>query len=135
MSNIMQAVREQKNLTTLNRGVLASGLDNVLLGRGPFTLFAPTDVAFQKLERSTVEKLLQPQNKTELSGILRQHVVQGKLKYEDLKDGETLKSLSGKELSVRVKDGQVSIEGANINTRDLLVSNGVIHALDTLLHN
>ncbi len=129
----MQAVRGQKSLTTLNRGVLASGLDNVLLGNGPFTLFAPTDAAFEKLERSTVEDLLRSINKTELRGILNQHVVAGKLNYKDLKDGEKLKTLSGKELSINVKNGQVSIDGSNIENRDLIASNGIIHSLDTVL--
>jgi uncharacterized surface protein with fasciclin (FAS1) repeats len=135
MSNIMQVIREQKSLSTLNRGVLASGLDNVLLGKGPFTLFAPTNVAFEKLERSTVENLLERENKSLLSAIMSKHVVRGKLNYRDLKDGETLKTLSGKELSVKVKDGQVSIDGADIKNRDLNVSNGIVHSLDTVLQD
>ena len=135
MSNITQVVRIEKNMTTLNKGVIASGLDQILSGSGPFTVFAPSDLAFEKLDSGTVETLLKPENKTKLTDLLNQHVVAGKINFKDLKDGEKLKTLSGKELSVKVKDGKVTVGGANIQNRDMQTSNGVIHSLDTVLKN
>jgi len=135
MSNITQVVRIEKNMTTLNKGVIASGLDQILSGSGPFTVFAPSDLAFEKLDSGTVETLLKPENKTKLTDLLNQHVVAGKINFKDLKDGEKLKTLNGKELSVKVKDGKVTVDGANIQNRDMQTSNGVIHSLDTVLKN
>src|SRR5678815_4448018 len=126
MSNITQVVKQDKLLTTLNRGVTASGLDQVLSGTGPFTLFAPSDLAFEKLEGGTIENLLKAENKLKLADLLNHHVVLGKIAFRDLKDGEKLKTMNGKELSVNIKDGQVSVNGAIIQQRDVKTSNGVI---------
>ena len=135
MTNITQSIKNEKNLTTWNRGVMASGLDQILSGAGPFTVFAPSDLAFEKLESGMVENLLQPENKTKLTDLLNYHVIAGKIDFKDLKDGETLKSLNGKELSVQVKGGKVSVNDATIQNRDVQTSNGVIHSLDTVLKN
>jgi uncharacterized surface protein with fasciclin (FAS1) repeats len=135
MSNITQVVNAEKNMTTLKRGIVASGLDQVLSGTGPFTVFAPSDMAFGKLESGTLEGLLKPENKLKLVALLNHHVVAGKISFKELKDGDKLKSLSGKELSVKVKDAKVSIDGATVQNRDVASSNGVIHSLDTVLNN
>ena len=135
MSNITQVVKNEKNMTTMNRGVVASGLDQILSGTGPFTVFAPSDLAFGKLESGIVEDLLKPENKLKLAALLNHHIVSGKVNFKDLKDGEKLKALNGKELSVKVKDGKVSVDGAMIQNRDVETSNGVIHSLDTVLKN
>ena len=135
MSNITQVVKKKKNMTTLNRGVRASGLNQVLSGRGPFTVFAPSDLAFGKLEGGTIENLLKAENKLKLTDLLNHHVVAGKIEFKDLKDGEKLKTMNGKELSVHIKDGEVSVNGATIQQRDVKTSNGVIHSLDTVLKN
>ena len=135
MSNITQVVKNEKNMTTLNRGVMASGLDQILSGTGPFTVFAPSDLAFGKLETGKVEDLLKPENKLKLTDLLNHHVVSGKVNFKDLKDGEKLKALNGKELSVKIIDGKVSVDGAIIQNRDVETSNGVIHSLDTVLKN
>jgi uncharacterized surface protein with fasciclin (FAS1) repeats len=135
MSNITQVVKNEKNMTTMNRGVFASGLDQILSGTGPFTVFAPSDLAFGKLESGIVENLLKPESKIKLTALLNHHIVSGKVNFKDLKDGEKLKALNGKELSVKVKDGKVSVDGAMIQNRDVETSNGVIHSLDTVLKN
>ena len=135
MSNITQVVKNEKNMTTMNRSVVASGLDQILSGTGPFTVFAPSDLAFGKLESGIVEDLLKPENKLKLAALLNHHIVSGKVNFKDLKDGEKLKTLNGKELSVKVKDGKVSVDGAMIQNRDVETSNGVIHSLDTVLKN
>lgn len=133
MTNITQVVNEDKNMTTLKRGVLATGLDKVLSGTGPFTVFAPSDLAFEKLEKGVLENLLKPENKAQLVDVLNHHVVSGKIHLKDLKDGEKLKTVNGKELHVHVKDGHVSIEGAKIQGHDVPTSNGVIHSLDKVM--
>ena len=133
MSNITQVVNSEKNMTTLKKGVHASGLDQILSSTGPFTLFAPSDLAFEKIDKTVLENLLKPENKTKLTDLLNYHVIPGKISYKDLKDGEKLKTVNGKELLVHVKDGNVSIEGCVIRNRDVKTSNGVIHSLDTVM--
>jgi uncharacterized surface protein with fasciclin (FAS1) repeats len=133
MSNITQVVNAEKSMTILKKSVRASGLDSVLSGAGPYTVFAPSDLAFEKLEKGVLDNLLQPENKAKLADILNYHVVSGKIQFKDLKDGEKLKTLNGKELHVHVKDGQVKIEGAEIKSHDLASSNGVIHSVDMVM--
>jgi uncharacterized surface protein with fasciclin (FAS1) repeats len=133
MSNITQVVNAEKNMTILKKSVSAAGLDNVLSGTGPFTVFAPNDLAFEKLEKGLLDNLLKPENKAKLADVLNYHVVSGKVHFKDLKDGEKLKTLNGKELHVHVKDGNVRIEGSRILSHDLSSTNGVIHSLDTVM--
>jgi uncharacterized surface protein with fasciclin (FAS1) repeats len=135
VSNITQVVNAEKNMTTLKKGIVASGLDQVLSGAGPFTVFAPSDMAFGKLESGVIESLLKAENKIKLTSLLNHHVVAGKINFKDLKDGDKLKNLAGKELLVKVKDAKVSIDGAIVQNRDVASSNGVIHSLDTVLSN
>ena len=135
MSNITQVVKQDKYLTTLNRGITASELNQVLSATGPFTLFAPSDLAFGKLEGGVIQNLLKAENKLQLADLLNHHVVMGKIEFKDLKDGEKLKTINGKELSIHIKNGKVSINGAIIQQRDVETSNGVIHSLDTVLNN
>jgi uncharacterized surface protein with fasciclin (FAS1) repeats len=133
MSNITQVVNVDKNMTTLKRGVIASGLNKILSGTGPYTVFAPTNLAFEKLESGVVDSLLKPENKANLIEVLNSHVVSGKFNIKDLKDGEKLRTVNGRELLVQVTDGDVSIQGAKIQNGDLQTSNGVIHSLDTVM--
>lgn len=135
MSNITQVVKGEKNMTTMNKGVIASGLNQVLSGAGPFTLFAPSDLAFEKLESGALENLLKPENKIKLTSLLKYHIVPGKINFKDLKNGDKLKTLNGTELSVTVTDVKVTIDEATIQNRDLKTSNGVIHSLDNVLKN
>ena len=133
MSNITQVVNVNKNMTTLKKGVIASGLDKVLSSSGPYTVFAPSDLAFRKLDTGIFETLLKPENKTKLVDILNYHIVAGKLNYNDLKEGGKLTTVNGQELSVQVKESHVYIQGAEIEKCDLQTSNGVIHVLDTVM--
>jgi uncharacterized surface protein with fasciclin (FAS1) repeats len=133
MLNITQVVNEDRHMSTLRKSVIASGLDKVLNGAGPFTVFAPTDLAFDKLDKGVLENLLKPENKAKLADVLNYHVVSGKINFKDLKDGEKLKTMNGKELKVHVKDGHVTIANAAIQNHDLQTSNGVIHSLDSVI--
>lgn len=133
MSNIAQVVNVDKQMTTLKRGVIAAGLDKKLSETGPFTVFAPSDHAFGMLDKGVLEDILSPENKAKLTDVLNLHVVSGKILFKDLKDGETLKTINGKEIQVQVRDGAVCIDGAKIHRRELQASNGVIYSLDTVM--
>lgn len=122
-------------MTTLKRGMHGSDLDQLLSTSGPYTLFAPSDMAFGKLETSVIDNLLKTENKANLTDFMRNHIVDGKVNYTDLKNGEKLKTLGGKEVTVEVKDGKTLIDGSVIQSRDVKASNGVIHSLDTVLNN
>ena len=133
MSNITQLVNVEKNMTTLKKSVHASGLDQVLSGTGPYTVFAPTDIAFAKLDKGILDNLLKPENKTKLADLLNHHVVEGKINFRDLKDGEKLKTVNGKQLVVHVKDGHTTVDGAIIQSHDVQATNGIIHSLETVM--
>jgi uncharacterized surface protein with fasciclin (FAS1) repeats len=133
MSNITQLVNVEKNMTTLKKSVHASGLDQVLSGKGPYTVFAPTDIAFAKLDKGILDNLLKPENKTKLTDLLNHHVVEGKINFKDLKDGEKLKTVNGKQLVVHVKDGHTTVDGAVIQGHDVQATNGIIHSLETVM--
>jgi len=135
MSNITQVVNTDKNMTTLKKGVHASDLDQLLSSTGPFTMFAPLNLAFEKLAEGTMNKLLEPENKIALTSLINRHVVADKMNFKDLKDGEKLKSLEGKELLVKITGNEVHIDGALIQNHDIKTTNGVMHTLDTVLNN
>lgn len=119
--------------STLVAAVTAAGLVETLSGAGPFTVFAPTNAAFAALPAGTVDNLLKPENKADLTGILTYHVVAGALKAADLTDGQKLKTVNGAELTVSIKDGKVMIDGANVTAADLTAGNGVVHVLDAVV--
>lgn len=119
--------------TTLVDAVKEAGLVETLKGPGPFTVFAPTNAAFEKLPQGTVDTLMMPENKQELTSILTYHVVPGALKIEDLQDGQELTTVQGETLTVYKKDGVVMINDATITTSDVVSSNGVTHVIDMVL--
>jgi uncharacterized surface protein with fasciclin (FAS1) repeats len=121
-------------MTTLKKTIIATNLDQVLSSSGPYTFFAPSDLAFAKLEKDTVNNLLKPENSGKLTDLLNLHVVNGRIAFKELEDGQKLKTLQGKELAVQVKDGTVSIDNAVIQNHDVKTSNGVIHCVDTVLN-
>jgi len=112
---------------------MESGLGKTLSETGPFTVFAPSDKAFDKLDKEVVEDLLKPQNKAHLMEVLNLHVVEGKIHLKDLKDGEMLRTVSGKELHIKVREGVVSVDGADIHGQEVQASNGSIYSLDTVM--
>lgn len=132
MSNITQVVNTDKNLKTLKQSVHSSDLDQLLSSSGPYTFFAPSDLAFEKLEKGFLENLLEPANKLKLTDLLNNHIVKGKVHFKDLKDGDTLETINGNQLVVEVKNGKVSIRDANVSGRDAKITNGVIHSTDTV---
>ncbi len=119
--------------TTLVAAVTAAGLVETLSGAGPFTIFAPTNAAFAALPAGTVDKLLLPESKDALTGILTYHVVSGNVKAADLTDGQVVKTLNGQDLTVSIKDGVVMINGSKVVTADLAGTNGVVHVIESVL--
>ncbi|MBL7708262.1 MAG: fasciclin domain-containing protein [Chitinophagaceae bacterium] len=133
MSNITQVVNTDKNLRTLKKGVHASDLDQLLSSTGPFTFFAPSDLAFEKLDHGMMIDLLEPQNRPKLADLLSNHIVNGQINYKDMKDGDTLTTVNGKQLTLQVKNGAVSIGNIPVTQREARISNGVMHLLDTVM--
>ncbi len=121
-------------MTTLKKTIIATNLDQVLSSTGPYTLFAPSDLAFAKLEPEAVNDLLRPEHTAKLTDLLNMHIIERRIAFKDLEDGQKLLTLNGKELSVEVKDGAVKIDGAVILNHDVKSSNGVIHCVDTVLN-
>jgi uncharacterized surface protein with fasciclin (FAS1) repeats len=120
------------SFNTLVAAVKAAGLVETLQGKGPFTIFAPTDEAFAKLPAGTVESLLKPENKDQLIAILTYHVVAGKVMAADVKTMQA-KTVNGKELTIKVADGKVTVDSAKVTKTDVAASNGVIHVIDTVV--
>lgn len=100
---------------------------------GPFTVFAPTDAAFAALPEGTVESLLAPESKDQLTSVLTYHVVAGNVMAADLSDGQVVETLNGQEITVFITDGKVMINNASVSAADLSGSNGVIHVIDGVL--
>ena len=120
------------SFNTLVAAVKAAGLVETLQGKGPFTVFAPTDEAFAKLPAGTVENLLKPENKAKLVAILTYHVLPGKVMAADVKTMKA-KTVNGQELSIKVAYGKVTVDNANVIKTDVAASNGVIHVIDTVV--
>ena len=134
MSNIVEVVVADKNLSTMSKGVKAAGIEEDLAKEGPFTVFAPSEIAFGKLPGGELTDLLKPENQERLAGVMNFHIAEGKTGFRQLKDGQKLKTISGKELLVRVyANGEVTINGAKVQSRDKEASNGVVHSLDTVM--
>ena len=136
--NIIQNAVNSKDHTTLVAAVKAAGLVSTLEGKGPFTVFAPTNSAFGKLPAGTVDNLVKPENKPALTRILTYHVVPGRLEASSLSDRKKLKTVEGEELTVKRSGDKVMIidakgDFAAITIPNVNQSNGVIHVVDTVL--
>ena len=136
--NIIQNAVNSKDHTTLVAAVKAAGLVETLEGKGPFTVFAPTNAAFGKLPAGTVDTLVKPENKPTLTKILTYHVVPGRLEASSLTDGKKLKTVEGEELTVKKSGGSVTIVDAKGGASTVTIpnvnqANGVIHVVDAVL--
>ena len=118
---------------TLAAALQAAGLVDTLKGKGPFTVFAPTDAAFAKLPAGTVESLLKPENKAKLTSILTFHVVPGNVKAADVVKLSSAKTVNGQSVAIDASGGDVKVNGARVVTADVAASNGTIHVIDTVL--
>ena len=132
-SDIVDTAVSAGKFNTLVAAVKAAGLVETLKGKGPFTVFAPTDEAFAKLPKGVVEDLLKPENKDKLVAILTYHVVPGKVMAADVVKLSSAKTIQGQEVSIKVADGGVSVDGAKVVKTDITCSNGVIHVIDSVI--
>ena len=135
-ADIVDTAVEAGSFKTLVAAVKAAGLVDTLKGKGPFTVFAPTDDAFAKLPKGTVETLLKPENKAKLQGILTYHVVAGKYDAARITASKSkqfgLKSVQGAAIAVDLRKG-VKVSGATVVKTDIGASNGIIHVIDTVI--
>jgi transforming growth factor-beta-induced protein len=131
MKNIVEIAVGDGRFTTLVAAVKAAGLVDTLAGKGPFTVFAPTDDAFKKLPAGTVEGLLKDIPK--LKSILLYHVVSGKVMAADAMKLTSANTVLGKPISIKTTGGKVMINNATVVVVDVDASNGVIHAIDAVL--
>ena len=118
---------------TLITALEAAGLVETLKGKGPFTVFAPTDEAFAKIDSAALADLLKPENKDKLTAILTYHVVSGKVMSSDIKGDMEAPTVNGKSLSIKLNYRKVTINEANVTVPDVNADNGVIHIIDAVL--
>ena len=121
------------DFSTLVAALKAAGLVDTLSGAGPFTVFAPTNAAFAKLPAGTVDNLLKPENKAQLTAILTYHVVAGKVMAADVVKLTSAKTVQGGEVAIKVDGGAVMVDGAKVVSTDIAGSNGVIHVIDSVI--
>jgi len=131
--NIVQTAIGSKDHTTLVAAVKAADLVDVLSNTGPFTVFAPTNAAFDKLPAGTVNGLLKPDKKDALQDILQYHVSVGVYQVDALQDGQTLGQVNGGNIKITKKDGKIMVNGTATVIASIQTSNGVIHVIDGVL--
>jgi len=131
--NIVQTAIANGSFETLVAAVTAAELVDTLNGEGPFTVFAPVDAAFAALPEGTVATLILPENKEKLQSILTYHVVAGKVLSSDLSDGMEATTVNGASLTIRLEEGKVFVNDAEVVIADVLTDNGVVHAINTVL--
>jgi uncharacterized surface protein with fasciclin (FAS1) repeats len=130
-NNIVQTAAAAGQFKTLIKLAGVAGLAGALEGKGPLTVFAPTDAAFAKLPRTTVAALVH--NRAKLRAVLLYHVVKGKITAAQLVKRQSVKTLNGQSLAVRVKNGVVTVGGIRVIKTNIAASNGVIHVIDSVL--
>jgi uncharacterized surface protein with fasciclin (FAS1) repeats len=121
------------SFTTLAKALQAADLVDTLKGKGPFTVFAPTDAAFAKLPPATLEDLLRPANKAKLRRILTYHVVPSRVTAADVVKLTSAKAVSGDTIAIKANGGSVMVDGAQVVKADIDASNGVIHVIDSVI--
>ncbi|NIP30232.1 MAG: fasciclin domain-containing protein [Candidatus Dadabacteria bacterium] len=121
------------SFNTLAAALQAADLVDALKQPGPYTVFAPTDQAFAKLPKGTVEDLLKPENKDELVTILTYHVVSGEVDSSEVVKLKSAKTLNGEDVKIAVVNGKVMVDNATVVKADVKASNGVIHVIDTVI--
>ncbi len=130
--SLTDLIGDSVSFTTLKAALKATGLDVTLGQKGVYTVFAPTDEAFDKLPAGTLGKLMLPENKEKLRSLLLYHVVPGQMLAVDLKDGQVT-TLNGEKVKIKVDDGKVEIDQAKVFSTDVMANNGVMHSIGTVM--
>jgi uncharacterized surface protein with fasciclin (FAS1) repeats len=131
--NIVETAVAAGTFKTLAEALTAADLVATLQEPGPFTVFAPTDTAFAKLPKGTVENLLKPENKAALQRVLQYHVVAGRVPAADVVKLTSTATISGVPVTIKVENGIVRVNDARVTSADVMASNGIIHVIDTVL--
>jgi uncharacterized surface protein with fasciclin (FAS1) repeats len=133
LKDIVDTAIEADGFKTLVAAVQAAELVDTLKGEGPFTVFAPTDEAFAKLPEGTLDELLKPENRDQLTAILTYHVVPGKVMAADVVNLDSAVTVQGGEAAIAVDGANVKVNDANVTATDIECSNGVIHVIDAVI--
>jgi len=131
--DVVDTAVDAGNFRTLVAAIKAANLVETLKGKGPFTVFAPTDEAFSKLPSGTLDELLKPENKGKLAAILTYHVVPGLVMAADVIKLSKAKTAQGSDVKISVRDGKVYVDNAMVQSTDIRVKNGVIHVIDKVI--
>jgi len=134
-NTLLEIAVQTEFLSTLVKAIQVSGLAATLQGDGPYTIFAPTNEAFNKLPAGTLEELMQPANSAKLKEILNNHIVPGRVMSTDLADGQQAKAMGNNNLNISKAGNQIKVNSATVTTPDVEASNGVMHVVDTLILN
>ena len=130
--SLTAVISDSVTFSTLKKALVATGLDVTLGGKGAFTIFAPTDEAFDKLPAGTLGKLMLPENKEKLRSLLLYHVVAGQVLAADLKDGD-VKTMNGEKVKIKVDGKTVEVDDSKVFSADVMANNGVMHSIGTVL--
>ncbi len=130
VKNIVDTMTDAGNFTTLAAGLKAAGLSDTFAKKGPFTVFAPSDKAFEKLPKGALDALLRDSAK--LKAVLNYHVIEGHVTARDMKSGDVM-TLQGSPLTAAVSTSEVQVNGAHVKRENLLATNGVIYTIDAVI--
>lgn len=131
--NVVENTIASPRLTNFGSALKKAELVNSLNGTGPYTVFAPSDQAFESMDENTFEDLMNPENKQRLVELINNHVVSGMIKYSDLKDGSVLRTVGGKQLKVSTSGNKVMINGAEVENIEGESSNGTVYIVNKVL--
>jgi transforming growth factor-beta-induced protein len=131
--NLVETISDEPGFSIFVKALVMTGLIDKLKETGPFTLMVPSNLAFTKLPESRLIELMKAANKENLAEIIKYHVIDGKLMSDDMLTLTTVETLQGQKLRIEAKDFCVKVNGANLQSRNIEVSNGVIHAINTVL--
>ena len=133
MKDIVKVAIGSSDHTTLVKALQQAELVDVLANPGPFTVFAPTNAAFDKLPKGTLDDLMKPEKKADLQNILQYHVTTSALKADFFKDGQTIGMVNGDNVNVSIKDGKIMLNNSAIIVASVQASNGMVHIIDGVL--
>ena len=129
-ANLLDTAAANGSFKTFGKAIERAGMSDTLRGVGPFTIFAPTDAAFEKLPAGKLETLFKPENKEELVSLLNYHVVSGRKLVADIGKWQAAKTVNGQSAPIKLADEKLSIDGALVTSADIGSSNGIIHGID-----
>jgi len=132
LKNLVDTVAANDSFKTFSRAVENAGLSDSLRATGPFTIFAPTDAAFEKLPAGRLDQLFQPENKAELASLVNYHVINGRKFVGDMKSWVTTRTMNGQSAKIKTENRNICINDATVTSADINSSNGVVHGIDAV---